>query len=59
MIKFDPNDPGLVKAFALAIEKACEKLDFALHCLDWFSLSPTHADFYREKRKSDRSLNAL
>ncbi len=46
-MKFDPNSIELVNAFATAIEKATEQMDFDLYCLDWFSYNP---DFYiREK----------
>jgi len=45
---FDPNNPKLVKGFFLAIKKACQELSFDLRRLDWFNLSPAHADFYRK-----------
>jgi hypothetical protein len=45
--KFDPNSQELVNAWAGAIEQACQKLDFDLKCLDWFSYTPDF--FIRQK----------
>jgi hypothetical protein len=45
--KFDPNSAKLVKAWSAAINEACQKLDFDLQCLDWFSYTPDF--FIRQK----------
>jgi hypothetical protein len=45
--EFNPNPPALVNAWFAAIEKACQKLDFDLQCLDWFSYTPDF--FIRQK----------
>jgi hypothetical protein len=45
--KLNPNSPKLVNAWTAAIEEACQKLDFDLQCLDWFSYTP---DFFIRKK---------
>lgn len=45
--EFKPNSPELVTAWANAIKGACQKLDFDLQCLDWFSYTPDF--FIRQK----------
>ena len=44
---FDPNSLELVQAWSASIEKASQKLDFDVRCLDWFSYNP---DFFIEQR---------
>lgn len=45
--EFNSNSPELVNAWAKSIEGACEKLDFNLQCLDWFSYTP---DFFIQQK---------
>lgn len=45
--EFEGNSSGLANAWAHAMEKACETLDFDLQCLDWFSYNP---DFFIENK---------
>jgi hypothetical protein len=46
--EFEGNSSEFVTAWAVALEKACQKLDFDLQCLDWFSYNP---DFFIEQKE--------
>ena len=45
--KFNPNSVELVNAWVAAIKGACQKLDFDIRCIDWFSYTP---DFFIKQK---------
>lgn len=44
---FDANSKILVEAWASALHKACNNLDFDVRCIDWLSYNP---DFFIEQK---------